>query len=345
MTIIEKMDISFIIPVFNGQKTITRCLDSIYNVGFSKDSFEVLVIDDCSTDMTTTIVDDYASNHNNLVLIRQTKNHRQGAARNRGISQARGLYIMLVDADDTVEAGLSKALDYAKNTLVDMLWCQWRKQKVNGEFELVTSSFEYSRIVSGFDFCEHYYDMMVYGSPCTYLIKKSYIHSLGIKFVEDRRMEDVDWTEKYLFYSNSFSCSQSIVYSYYYNEESTMHSFNAERDADALMYSIRRMQFADVIINSCAKQFSSKIIEYSSNWICRILSFRHLTRHNAKSIYTLFKCLDSGSLSYLSNHKCFHRWPSFTRLCIKYPILICSIIVLVHPCAKIARYIYRSFFI
>lgn len=91
MTTREVLDISFIIPVFNGQKTIKRCLDSIYHIGISSNSFEVLVIDDCSTDFTTTIVDEYASHHSNLVLIRQTSNHRQGAARNRGISLARVL--------------------------------------------------------------------------------------------------------------------------------------------------------------------------------------------------------------------------------------------------------------
>lgn len=252
---------------------------------------------------------------------------------------------MFVDADDTIETGLATALAFAQNTFVDMLWCQWRKQKDNSEFELVKSDFEYSKIISGIDFCEHYYDMMVHGAPWSYLIKKSYIDSLGIAFVEDRRMEDTDWVEKHLFYCNSFSCSQSIIYSYFNNEESTMHSFNADKDADALMYSIRRMQFADIVASS-AKQFSNRIYEYASNQISRIFSFRHLTRYNAKSIYTLFtKSLDPDTESYLSQHECFHKWPHFTRLCIKHSLVICAIISIIHPFAKIARSIYRFLFI
>ena len=324
--------------MYNGQDTIIRCLDSIYSSRLSEYRFEVIVIDDCSTDKTVTVVDDYAIHHTNLSLFCQPENHRQGAARNIGIKKAQGAYIMFVDADDTVEAGISVALENASSLQVDMLWCQWRRQsKPNGEFELVESTMDYKTILNGIEFCDRYYEMMVYGGPCTYLYSSSFLNSLDIAFVEDRRMEDVDWVEKHLFYCKRLACTQAVVYSYFYSEGSTLHSFSAERDADTIMYCIRRLQFADKV-ESPAGNFSFKVKEYSFGWINYVFSFRHMTRHNARSLYSLYRNLEKGSLSYL----CKYDWRLYTRLCITHPILTNIMIAFVSPFARVARIIHHK---
>ena len=87
------MLISFIIPAFNASQTIVRCLDSIYSLVIPETEYEVIVIDDCSNDDTVTVIESYALSHENLTLLRQSENHRQGAARNRGLEIAKGQYI------------------------------------------------------------------------------------------------------------------------------------------------------------------------------------------------------------------------------------------------------------
>ena len=77
------MRISFIIPAYNASGTIVRCLDSIYVLPIDESDYEVIVIDDCSTDNTVEIVKQFAVKHSNLVLLQQVENHRQGTARNR----------------------------------------------------------------------------------------------------------------------------------------------------------------------------------------------------------------------------------------------------------------------
>lgn len=65
------MTLSFIIPVYNGSSTILCCLDSIYCSGISMTDFEIIVVDDCSTDDTVDVVERYADSHPNLRIIRE----------------------------------------------------------------------------------------------------------------------------------------------------------------------------------------------------------------------------------------------------------------------------------
>lgn len=114
---------SFIIPIYNGAIYITRCLDSIYAIGLLQDDFEILVVDDCSTDNTRELVLSYVVEHPQVRLLCQNENHRQGAARNRGLKEAKGDYVTFVDGDDIVLDGLLPALNWADRLKVDMVYC------------------------------------------------------------------------------------------------------------------------------------------------------------------------------------------------------------------------------
>ena len=106
------MKLSIIIPAYNASKTLPRCMDSIFAVGLEEADFEVIAVDDCSTDNTLELLQEYSERHSNVKVLHQTVNKRQGAARNRAIAEADGEYIAFVDADDTVMDGMVKALDY-----------------------------------------------------------------------------------------------------------------------------------------------------------------------------------------------------------------------------------------
>ena len=84
------MLVSFIIPSYNSAHTVGRCLDSIYALSLKPFEFEVIFVDDCSTDNTCVIVAEYQSQHPNITLLKQPTNNRQGAARNRGMFVAKG---------------------------------------------------------------------------------------------------------------------------------------------------------------------------------------------------------------------------------------------------------------
>lgn len=96
------LEVSIIIPVYNGEAFIARCLNSALNQTIGHDKYEIIVIDDCSSDHTVDIVKNYQKKHECIQLIRNNKNLRPGIARNSGIEYSRAKYIYFLDSDDYI---------------------------------------------------------------------------------------------------------------------------------------------------------------------------------------------------------------------------------------------------
>ena len=117
----ESVDISVIIPVYNYKDVIPSCIDSVINQKTNY-KFEVILVDDGSTDGAGEICDKYAAGHKNVISIHQ-QNARIGAARNTGLKNARGKYIMFVDCDDYVhdnfiQTMLNKAYETGNDIII-----------------------------------------------------------------------------------------------------------------------------------------------------------------------------------------------------------------------------------
>ncbi len=96
--------LSIIVPVYNVEKYLRRCLDSLVNQTLK--DIEIIVVNDASPDNSEDIVLEYAAKDSRIVYIKHEENKRQGAARNTGIKAARGQYITFVDSDDYVDSDL-----------------------------------------------------------------------------------------------------------------------------------------------------------------------------------------------------------------------------------------------
>ena len=95
--------VSIIIPVYNVEKYLKKCLDSVINQTLK--DIEIICIDDGSTDSSYTILNEYAQKDNRFVILKQ-KNNGAGAARNKGIEIAKGEYLYFLDSDDFVDITL-----------------------------------------------------------------------------------------------------------------------------------------------------------------------------------------------------------------------------------------------
>ena len=102
--------LSFIIPIYNAERYLAECLDSIYATSVDKSVFEVICVNDCSPDCSREVVMEYQKAHKNLVLIDHSENKKAGGARNTGLLAAKGEYVWFVDADDRIRENCLKSL-------------------------------------------------------------------------------------------------------------------------------------------------------------------------------------------------------------------------------------------
>ncbi|TFV97223.1 glycosyltransferase family 2 protein [Algoriphagus kandeliae] len=91
--------VSIVTPVYNTGKYLKACLDSVLNQSFS--DWEMILIDDCSSDDSRLILDEYCKRDNRFILIKNEKNEGSGISRNKGIDKAKGRYLCFLDSDDT----------------------------------------------------------------------------------------------------------------------------------------------------------------------------------------------------------------------------------------------------
>ena len=96
----NRIAVSVVIPAYNGAELIGRCLESVCAQSFK--DYEVVVVDDCSSDGTADVVGHYAASHPNVRLIRKEVNQGTMEARRSGYESARGEYVVFCDCDDTL---------------------------------------------------------------------------------------------------------------------------------------------------------------------------------------------------------------------------------------------------
>lgn len=127
------MRFSIIIPVYNVEKYIRKCMQTVMEQTFR--DYEVIVVDDETPDNSMAIVEEFARQYPGMIKIIHQKNTRQGGARNRGVREARGEYILFVDSDDYVSLRLLETVDqHLRREPCDILGFQYQKVTETGQF-------------------------------------------------------------------------------------------------------------------------------------------------------------------------------------------------------------------
>ena len=270
--------ISYIVPIYNGRECIIRCLDSICSQAISIDEYEVLVIDDCSNDNTRDLVSDYAISHPQVRLICQSQNMRQGAARNRGLKEARGEYISFVDGDDMVLEGIVPALTLGEQLHIDMVYCSCYHEKSATETILKKINLPEGRILSGSDFCEQYQHEGVFWYPWGFLIRRDWLVALNHPFIEKRQHEDRDWLAYVLSHAGTVCNSLTPMYRYVYNPSSTCRTLRYSTVFDHVASGIRHIDLAKEVAESCPK-LSATLYAFGVQEIHHSIRLRNLTKY------------------------------------------------------------------
>ena len=204
------MKVSVIVPVYNVEKYLRKCLDSLVNQTFK--DYEIIVVNDGSTDTSQDIINEYVSKYSNIKAFKK-ENGGLSSARNAGIIQAIGDYIAFVDSDDYVEIFfLEKMYEKAINTESDVVICDY--------YAVTEENKQYMHChkqMSPEDKIEYLLSPQM---VCTKLIKKEIIDKA--RFKENTYYEDLDYCVKILPYINKVSFVDEALYDYYIRSGSIM---------------------------------------------------------------------------------------------------------------------------
>ena len=119
--VLMRIKLSVIVPVYNVENEIKKCLDSLISQTIK--NIEIIVVDDGSTDNSPVLVDQYSKQYNNIRVIHQSNRGLSGA-RNAGLNVASGEYISFIDSDDYVDLNMFKTMvEYAEKYDADIAVC------------------------------------------------------------------------------------------------------------------------------------------------------------------------------------------------------------------------------
>jgi glycosyltransferase involved in cell wall biosynthesis len=224
--------ISIIVPVFNTDKYLKRCLDSIVNQTFEE--IEILCINDGSTDNSLKILEEYKKKDERITLIKQT-NQGLSATRNKGIKLASAKYLFFVDSDDTIESNVCEIL-YNRISKNDKDIYFFKLNFFNSKDELISMSEDLP------DNKEELFKLLislkitVSASSCIY--KKELFVDNNIEYPINKYFEDNATTYKLCYFAKSIEVVNKAFYNYFIeNENSITNSFNIKHMEDVI-YSI-----------------------------------------------------------------------------------------------------------
>ena len=168
--------LSIIVPIYNVDNYLPRCLKSLLTQAY--DDFELILVDDGSADSCGLILDVSILNDSRILVIHQ-KNKGVSAARNAGLSIARGKYVGFVDPDDWIEPDMYKILVNAiEIENCDIAGCSWMDNYLNGEERRYASQLK-TQAMSREEFAKHLFDAppTLGGSVCSKIIRREKILS------------------------------------------------------------------------------------------------------------------------------------------------------------------------
>lgn len=311
------MTVSFIIPAYNASKTIDRCLNSIHALGMLETDYEIIVIDDDSSDDTVSIVKNHLEKHENLTLLIQPENHRQGAARNRGLSIANGDYIVFVDSDDETAPGVISALKLSVDFGLDMVAMRVATLGENGLIVKETVPLEENVFFTGKELQTRH--PFWFTGPVAYVYRKAFIEKVAYPFAEDVLFEDSDFVNVHLFYADRMSFCNDCGYLIHYNEGSTTRTVSPKHVCDYAILGSRMLSFYQNRIDEKGTAYADSILEGGSYNIMR--SCKNLFKLKSFSdVISFYQRLDQfcDRKQLLGYRKPAYCWTNWTRFCIKH---------------------------
>lgn len=240
----SKMKLSIIIPMYNVELYIEQCLQSCLNQNVSKETYEIIVVNDGSTDRSLQIAEHIAAQAANVYIITQS-NGGLSMARNVGLQNAKGEYVWFVDADDRIQENclcqLIKKCDYDKLDILAVGAGDVVKGQVINRFV-----YPYENVVTGGDVLDDGH--MQHCVPFTIYCRKFLLH-FNLYFYPNIYHEDTEFSPRAYFFAKRVGFINEIFYYVTINPNSITRTVNYKKSFDCLKVAISIHDFSHSVAN------------------------------------------------------------------------------------------------
>lgn len=296
--------ISIIIPVYNSEKYLDRCLESV--LCQTMENIEVIVVNDGSTDNSIQIINKYLKKYNNLILINQ-KNLGQGIARNAALQICKGEYIGFVDSDDFIRNDMFESMyKKAKKYDLDVVICNFLYYyPENNIYKSTGIEYDDSMILNKYNVIKEFFvTNNIEGFSWNKLFNRKLFDCNNIKYPDNMNYEDIPTIFNLLVVSDKIGFINKKLYYYCQHRESTVHTKN--------VYNTESYLKAISIINKIIVKYNlvnNFFEEYYYYFVKQILSnyesfIKYLDKDS--NLYKLFnKFLELISLKLIFKNKYF----------------------------------------
>lgn len=237
--------LSIIIPVYNVEKYLQRCVESVENQDIPQTDYEVILVNDGSTDSSAEICSALAGKYANIKLVNK-ENGGLSSARNAGLDIANGEYVMFVDSDDYIYPNVLKyLLDCCKTNKLDVCHFYLNVEDSDGNTTRAESPFGYNKVLTGHDVYNYY----MIGSACANIYRYSFLKEHALHFHIGIIHEDIEFMTRLLCYVKRLIVVDKDVYHYTLNPDSLWRAQKPEKRkrelSDSLKVCALQLQFAN----------------------------------------------------------------------------------------------------
>ena len=228
------MKLSIIIPVCNVEQYIGPCLESIYRQGLSDKDFEVIVVNDGSTDHSMEVVEDIRLHHHNIQIIHQD-HVGPSICRNEGMEMSKGEYVLFVDSDDLLmDNGLTVLLKKALDTSADMVVADFMRLNDDEITSVYDSQLTDTHVVdkSGLDYYVEDYDPGVGSFIWRILYKRTFLNENHIRLEPGVYYEDIPFLQECYLKAQRVIGVHLLYYIYRIRQRSCTYNFAMKNALD-----------------------------------------------------------------------------------------------------------------
>lgn len=321
------MKLSLIIPVYNVEQYLEKCLRSCLEQDIPRSDYEIIVINDGSPDGSLAIAKRIASEAENIRIVSQ-KNGGLSAARNTGLSIAKGDYVWFIDSDDTIKENCLKSIvEQCFSQELDLLAiCA---ANIIGNQAIRRFSYTDKTIVSGIEVLKS--GMMQHCAPFT-IYRTRLLKENNMEFYIGIYHEDSEWSPRIYFHAQKVGFTNEILYFVTINPISITRSANPRKGFDCLTVARSIDEFykthndrrshkffhnhISLMINNALSNFAdksdAKVKEMESEFINRLYEDRYLFAHLRKA--TILKYKIEGVLFVLFPKRALSIYRSMVKL-------------------------------